>query len=70
MKEKVPGRFYREQIVKSEAPDYKNEFFEIERVIKEKKVKNKKFYLVKFLYYPNKFNMYVSEDDMKFGKDD
>ena len=67
MKDKVPGHFYRQQLVASDAPDFKNNFFEVEKVIKEKISRGKKYYLVKFMYYPNKFNEYVPEENMKFG---
>jgi hypothetical protein len=67
MGDKVEGRFYREQLYPSIKPDYKSNFFEIEKVIGEKKVKGKKFYLVKFLYYSSKFNEYIPEENMKFS---
>lgn len=67
MKDSVPGHFYREQLLKSEAPDFQNNFFEVEKVLKEKISKGKKYYLVKFMYYPNKFNEYIPEENMKFG---
>jgi hypothetical protein len=61
MGDKVEGRFYREQLYPSIKPDYKSNFFEIEKVI------GKKFYLVKFLYYSSKFNEYIPEENMKFS---
>ena len=65
MKDNVPGSFYREQLVKSEKPDYTNNFFEIETILGSKKVKGKKYYLVKFLYYPSKFNEFIPEENLK-----
>ncbi len=65
MKDDVNGSFYREQLVKSEKPDYKSEFFEIESILGTKTVKGKKFYLVKFLYYPSKFNEYIPAENLK-----
>jgi len=64
MKDKVNGSFYREQLVKSEKPDYKRNFFEVESILGSKKVKGKKYYLVKFLYYPSKFNQYIAEENL------
>ena len=65
MKDNVPGSFYKEQLVKTEKPDYKTSFFEIEQILGSKKVKGKKYILVKFLYYPSKFNEYIPEDNLK-----
>lgn len=67
MKDKVPGKFYKEQLLPTEKPDFKNNFFEIEKVLKEKTTRGKKFYLVKFMYYPSKFNEYIPEENMLFG---
>ena len=69
MKDKVPGHFYKEQLLKTEKPNFAQNFFEVEKVLKEKTIKGKKFYLVKFLYYPSKFNEYIPEENMKFGND-
>ena len=66
MKDKVPGHYYREQLTKTQKPASEN-FFEVEKVLKEKTVRGKKFYLVKFMYYPSKFNEYIPEENMKFG---
>ena len=57
MDEKLPNLFYREQLHKTEKPD--NNFFLVESVLKEKKIKGKKYFFVKFLYYPAKFNLWV-----------
>jgi hypothetical protein len=65
MKDKVEGKFYREQLVIAKAPDYQKNFFEVEKILAEKTVKGKKFYLVKFLYYSSKFNEYVPAENMK-----
>jgi hypothetical protein len=69
MKDKVEGTYYKEQLFKTSAPDYKNNFFEIEKVLEIKKYQGKKFYLVKFLYYSSKFNQYIPEENMKFSED-
>jgi hypothetical protein len=65
MKDNVEGSYYREQLVKSEKPDYKSNFFEVESILGTKKVKGKKYFLVKFLYYPSKFNQYVPSENLK-----
>lgn len=64
MKDKVEGNFYKEQLLKCPAPDYTSDLFFVEKILHKKKIKNKNFYLVKFLYYPNKFNEYISEDNL------
>ena len=65
MKDKVPGHFYAEQLVKAPTPDYKKDLFFVEKILGEKNVRGKNFFLVKFLYYPMKFNQYISADDLK-----
>ena len=59
----VQGRFYRKQLTKSPAPKDEDYFF-IEKILRSKTVKGKKIHLVKYLYYPNKFNKWIAEDDM------
>lgn len=63
MDEKLPNFFYREQLVKTDKPD-NNNFFLVESVLKEKKIRGKKYFFVKFLYYPDKFNLWVPESDI------
>jgi AAA+ superfamily predicted ATPase len=46
-------------------PNYKEDFFEVEKVLGKKKIKDKTFYLVKYLYYPSKFNQYIPEENFK-----
>jgi hypothetical protein len=67
MKDKVPGHFYREQLTQAPEPNYKKDFFFVEKVLSEKIVKGQKYYLVKFLYYPNKFNQYVLASNLKMS---
>jgi hypothetical protein len=62
MKEKLPNFFYREQLTKTSKPD--NDFFLVEKIIAEKKVKGVKHLYVKFLYYPDKFNLWVPESNI------
>jgi hypothetical protein len=65
MKDSVPGHYYAEQLTKAPSPDYKKDFFFVEKILGQKTVKGKKFYLIKFLYYPSKFNQFVPEENMK-----
>ena len=67
MKDKVPGHYYFEQLTKAPVPDYKSDFFLVEKIISKKVVRRKVFYLVKFLYYPSKFNQYIPEKNLKVG---
>ena len=67
MKDKVPGHYYLEQLTKAPAPNYKNDFFLIENILSKKVVRGKTYYLVKFLYYPSKFNQYIPEENLKSG---
>jgi len=63
----VAGNFYREQLTKSPPPE-DQEYFLIEKVLGKKTIKGKKHLLVKFLYYPNKFNRYIPEEDVVEGE--
>jgi hypothetical protein len=65
----VPGFYYQEQLTVAPNPNYKNDFFEVEKILQTRRVKGKKFFLVKFLYYPAKFNQLIPEENMKFGPD-
>ena len=53
LKDPLPGHYYKEQLTLAPKPDYKNDFFAIEKVIKTMKRKKKKYYFVKYLYYEN-----------------
>jgi AAA+ superfamily predicted ATPase len=64
MNDPVPGHFYRQQLVKSPAPNNDSEFF-VEKILKKKTVKRKVFYLVKYLYYPDKFNQWIPKENFK-----
>lgn len=70
MKEEKPGHYYREQLIKTETPNFEENYFEVEKVLHVKKVRGKKYYLVKFLYYPDKFNEYIPEENMKIGNNE
>ena len=67
MKDPYPGHFYSSQLIKAPEPIFNHDFFAVETVLHQKKVRGKTYFLVKFLYYPSKFNAYVSEDDLKVG---
>lgn len=59
----VEGHFYSEQLTKSSPPQEHN-YFLVEKIVGEKKVKGKKYLLIKYLYYPEKFNRYVLEENI------
>ena len=64
LKEKVLGQFYREQLTKSPPPKASDYFF-VEKILGQKKIKGVDHYLVKYLYYPNKFNQYIPKTNLK-----
>ena len=66
LNDSVPGTFYREQLTKSPPPN-DQEYFLVEKILARKKIKGKKHVLVKYLYYPNKFNRYIPEENMVYG---
>jgi len=65
MKDKVPGHFYRQQLTQAPAPNYKKDFFSVEKILSEKTIKGQKYFLVKYLYYPSKFNQFVPAKNIK-----
>ncbi len=62
-KQPVLGYFYAIQLTKTQKPKDKS-YFLIEKILGHKIVKNKKYYLCKFLYYNDRFNEYVLESDI------
>ena len=64
LKDKVDGHFYSEQLVKCDAPNYEKDTFFVEKILHSKKVKGKTYYLVKYLFYPNKFNEWIPEKNL------
>lgn len=64
--DEVSGNFYREQLTKSPPPEEKEYFF-VEKILGRKTIKGKKYILVKYLYYPNKFNRYIPEENLVRG---
>ena len=63
LKDPVPGLFYKDQLKKTNPPTG-NRIFEVESVLKTKTIKKKKWYLCKFLFYPQKFNQWIPEENM------
>ncbi len=61
---KVPGYFYREQLLKTERPR-KGQYFRVEDILAEEEKNNKKYYLVKFLHYPSQYNRWLPEENVK-----
>ena len=64
MKDPVGGQYYREQLTKSPAPKDSDYFF-VERILAKKKIRGEEHFLVKYLYYPDKFNQYVPKSNFK-----
>ncbi|MBM3938221.1 MAG: chromo domain-containing protein [Sphingomonadales bacterium] len=62
---KVPlkRRFYREELTKTEAPK-DSDYFQVEKILKERQIKGKKEYFIKFLYYPSKFSLWIPEENL------
>ena len=67
MKDPVEGKFYEKQLLRAPIPDYQKDFFFVEKILHTKIVKRQKYALVKYLYYPNKFNQYVPIENIKKG---
>ena len=61
---KIPGFFYREQLLKTERPR-RGEYFRVEEILGNKEKNNKKYHLVKFLHYPPAFNKWLPEENIK-----
>jgi len=57
----LEGGFYEQELQKTEKPD----FYEVEKVIKERKLKKKKQYFVKWLGWDKKFNSWIDEAELK-----
>ena len=64
MGESVPGFFYREQLVVTEKPKDSDYFF-VESILKTKTIKKQKYYFCRFLYYPDKFNLWLPASNFK-----
>ena len=62
MKDEVERFFYRAELTKSDPPKNDGYFF-VEKILGEKKINGVVHYLVKYLYYPSKFNQYVPKQN-------
>jgi hypothetical protein len=60
--EPVVGSFYGSEMSKADIDPDKP--YKIEKVVKTRKKRGLKEYFVKYLYWPSKFNQWVSEEDM------
>jgi hypothetical protein len=65
MNDPVPGYFYRQQLVQSPPPNNESDFFFVEKILQKKKINKKMHYLVKYLYYPDKFNQWLPAENFK-----
>ena len=59
-KEPIKGSFYQNELAKTSIKD----IHRVEKVIKERKVRGRKQYFVKWKYYPDKFNTWVNHGDL------
>ena len=60
--DKVRGKFYNEELVKTAMPDD----FQIEKIIRKKKERNRRTkYLVKWVGYDTSFNSWVDQTQMR-----
>jgi len=59
--EKVIGKFYEQELQKTELKDYAL----VEKVLDEKKVKRKMMYLVKYRGYSDKFNEWINGEQLE-----
>lgn len=69
MNDKVKQNYYAEQLTKAPNPNIEKDLFAVERVIHTKKIGGVKYLKCRFLYYPPKFDQYIKESDMVYGKD-
>lgn len=60
-KEEIKGKFYEEELQKTDLQD----FALIEKIIRNKKVGNRREYYVKYVGYDDKFNEWISEDKLQ-----
>jgi len=67
MNDKVPGYYYAEQLTKTEEPK-DSDFRLVEKILKTKTINGVKYFFVKFLFYPPKFNLWIRSDNIKRGK--
>ncbi len=58
--EEVKGKFYIQELQKTDLKDYAI----VEKVLREKTVRGQKMYLVKYRGYDNRFNEYITEEQL------
>jgi co-chaperonin GroES (HSP10) len=58
--DEIEGSFYQNELLKTNTKDY----YEVEKILDERKVGNKKEYLVKFHGWDKKFNEWLSEEQI------
>jgi len=63
----IPGLYYASQLTKTSAPK-DTDFKLVEKVLKTKVINGEKFYFVKFLFYGDKFNLWVPSKNIKKGE--
>src|SRR5690606_37319461 len=59
----IDGAFYEQELLKTEVSGEERHYI-IEKILKTKKIGNKKKYYVKWLGYQNEFNSWVDEKDL------
>ncbi len=57
------GFFYREQLLEGHKPK-KGQFFRVEKILKKKKTNKTTLFFVKYVNYPDKFNSWVTKENM------
>ena len=62
-KQNIQGTFYQEELQKISVPP--NKTYKIDKILKTKTVKGKRFFLVKWMGLPSEFNSYVSAKEIK-----
>lgn len=64
MGHRLKGLYYEAQLKLAPNPE-KVGFFEVEKIVSQRKVNGKKYVLVSYKNYPSKFNQWVLEDNIK-----
>ena len=59
--EEIKGKFYGEELQKTDLKD----FSVVEKIVEERKVKGKKLYLIKYDGYSEKFNEWLTEEQLE-----
>ncbi len=59
--EEIKGKFYGEELQKTDLKD----FSVVEKIVEERKVKGKKLYLIKYDGYSDKFNEWLTEEQLE-----